>query len=60
MIPGGRFLLKLMGYQCDVTDVVDMKDGDEVVIALEPAQIGALIALAVAVILIWRAVRRSN
>ena len=49
-----------MGYQCDVTDVVDMKDGDEVVIALETAQIGALIALAVAVILIWRAVRRSS
>ena len=43
-----------------MTDVADMKDGDEVVSALEPAQIGALIALAVAVLLIWRAVRRSD
>ena len=34
--------------------------GDEFVIALEPAQIGALIALAIAVLVIWRVVRRSE
>ena len=43
-----------------MADSTDTDEGDETVFALEPAQIGALIALAVAVLLIWRAVRDSG
>jgi hypothetical protein len=44
-----------------MTDAVtDSGVGDDFVIALEPAQLGALVALVIAVIVLWRVAKRDR
>lgn len=42
------------------SDPADVSGSDEMVVALKPAQIGALVAAIISLVLIWRAIRRSD
>jgi len=41
-------------------NAADSSTSDDFVIALEPAQLGALVALVIAVIILWRVARRDR